>query len=276
MMHCRDAWWLISKIDRSHFAVSQGHALKLWLTMSPPLPRPGAVASFFRELRSSGAPVVRLSGAGKLDGCLRLMEAEAARDEGLAALLKEWHGEACEDLAGPALEFDEAAARRGTTMLFRAAWFYLHRDAAAAQMSALLEEPLPAPVTAAALFSADLTLRYLPEVHRLARTLAPGDPLLAALQAMAEAQPLSGAGIPPAEDGTRTPDAAAWSAMRAHPGLWRLFIDRVIHANARWWLAREDVRETVRHATGAFARELVPTFDLSNSPHAKTHEPAPA
>ncbi len=233
--------------------------------MTPVAP-PGTITAFLRELRSTGAPAVRLSGAGKLDDCLRRMEADAAGDAGLGALLREWHGEACEDLAGPVVAFDEAAARWGAAILFRAAWFYLHRDADATQMIVLLAVPLPVPVTAAALLSADLTLRYLPEAYRLARTLAPGDPLLAALQNPAAALPLSGAGLPPEEGRFRTPEAAAWQTMRAHSGLWRLFIDRVIAARARWWLTHPDVKAAVRRAAGAFAGELVPALDLSDSP----------
>ncbi len=231
-----------------------------------PVAQPGTVTAFLRDLRTTGAPSVRLSGAGKLDDCLRHMEFDAAGDAGLGALLREWHTEVCEEIAGPALAFDEAAARWGAAILFRAAWFYLHRDADATQMTVLLAVPLPVPVTAAALLSADLTLRYLPEMYRLARTLAPGDPLLAALQNLAAAQPLSGAGLPPEEDRIRTPEAAAWQAMRAHSGLWRLFIDRVIAAQARWWLSHPDVKTAVRRAAGAFARELVPSLDLSDSP----------
>jgi len=242
----------------SRAAVHHGRA------MSPTVP-PGTVSAFLRELRTTGAPVVRLRGAGELHDCLRHIEAGAAADAGLIPLLREWHTEALEELAGPPLPFDEPAARWGAQMLFRAAWFYLHRDAAESQVVTLLADPLPGGPSAQVMFSADLALQYLPGLHRLARTLAPGDPLLGALQRMAEALPLSGAGIEPEEGRVRQPQAAAWQAVRAHPGLWRMFTDRVIAANARWWLGREEVKEAVRRAAGAFAGELVPAFDLSDS-----------
>ena len=231
-----------------------------------PQPQPGTVAAFLRELRTTGAPVVKLRGPGELHDVLRHIEADAAGDAALMPLLREWHGEAVTDLAGPALTFDAHAARWGAQMLFRAAWFYLHRDAPEPHVVTLMADPIPGGPSVAAQFSADLALRYLPGVHRVARTLAPGDPLLGALQRMADALPLSGAGIEPDEGGARQPQAAAWQSLRAHPGLWRLFIDRVLAGNARWWLTREDVRAAVRRAAGAFAGELVPAFDLSAPP----------
>ncbi len=241
--------------------------------MSPTAP-PGTVSAFLRELRTTGAPVVRLRGAGQLRDCLRHIEAGAAADAALIPLLREWHAEALAELAGPPLAFDEPAARWGAQMLFRAAWFYLHRDADEGQVITLLADPIPGGPPAQVLFSADLALQYLPGLHRLARTLAPGDPLLGALQRMADALPLSGAGVEPEEGSARQPQAAAWQAVCGHPGLWRMFTDRVIAAKARWWLARDEVREAVRRAAGAFAGELVPAFDLSAhvpASHVATH-----
>jgi hypothetical protein len=231
--------------------------------VSPPVPQPGTVSAFLRELRTTGAPAVHLRGPGPLTDCLRHIEADAAADAALIPLLREWHAEALADLPGPPLSFDESAARYGAQMLFRAAWFYLHRDATEAHVVTLLADSLPGGPSAAALFSADLTLRYLPDLHRIARTLAPGDPLLGALQRMADALPLSGAAMPPDEDAPRQPLTAAWQAICDHPGLWRLFIDRVIATSARWWLARPEVRAALRRTAGAFAAELIPAFDLS-------------
>lgn len=235
--------------------------------VSHPVPQPGTVSAFLRELRTTGAPVVSLRGSGELTDCLRHIEADAAADAALIPLLREWHAESLADLSGPPLAFDETAARYGAQMLFRAAWFYLHRDAPEQHVVTLLADPLPGGPSATALFSADLTLCYLPDLHRIARTLAPGDPLLAALQRMADALPLSGAGLPPENDAPRHPQAAAWRSLLTHPGLWRLFTDRIIAASARWWLPHGEVRQSLRRVAGSFAAELVPAFDLS--------EPAP-
>ena len=243
------------------------------LTVMSAVPQRDTLLSFLRELKSGGRPSVRLSGAGKLDGCLSQIESEAARDPRIGELLREWHREMAEDMPGAALAFDEAAARWSAAMLFRAAWLYLHRDAPETEATALLTVPLPVPVTAASLFSADPALRWLSAVHRMALALAPGDPLLAVLQSIAAAHPLSCAALPPPESESREPAAAAWNALRAHPGLWRLFIDRVIAANARWWMHRAEVRAAVRAAAGAYEKELVPALDLSEPP-AVSHDSA--
>jgi hypothetical protein len=95
---------------------------------------------------------------------------------------------------------------------------------------------------------------------------------LAHLQSLASAHPLSCASLPPEENTARIASPAAWTSMRRHPGLWRLFIDRVIAARARWWLPHEDVLPAVRGAAGAFARDLIPTLDLSG-PEPLSHEP---
>ena len=128
-------------------------------------------------------------------------------------------------------------------------------------------------MNAGSLLSADLTLRWLPDVHRMALALAPGDLLLAHLQRIAAAHPLSCAAMPPEENALREPQAAVWNVLRAHPGLWRLFIDRIIAANARWWLARSEVREAVRADAGTYAKQLVPALNLSE-PHPAFHDPA--
>lgn len=239
--------------------------------MSHPVPEPRAVLRFLREVHLSGHASVQLTGAGVPRECLRHMEAEAAADPAVGALLREWHAAACEDLAGPAPVFDEAAARWGAAMLFRAAWFYLHRDAPEQELLHLLSVPPPVPPGPAAILSADVSLRWLPDIHRMALALAPGDPLLALLQNLAAAHPLSGAALPPAEGRTRTPEPAAWAVLLAHPGLWRLFIDRVIAAGARWWLHLPEVRAAIRGAAGAYAAELVPALDLSE-PSPASHE----
>lgn len=231
--------------------------------MPQPVPAPRTILSFLRGLHAAGRAEVHLTGAGVPRDALRMMEAEAASDPAVGALLREWHGAACEALAGAAPAFDEAAARWGAAMLFRAAWFYLHRDAPEPELLALLSVTLPVPLSAGAMFSADVALRWLPDIHRMALALAPGDPMLALLQNIAAAHPLSCAALPPPEGKARTPESAAWQCLRAHPGLWRLFIDRVIAANARWWLHLPEVRAAIREAAGAYAKELVPALDLS-------------
>jgi hypothetical protein len=135
----------------------------------------------------------------------------------------------------------------------------LDRESESDQVAAMLAEPIPGAATPAAVFSADLTLQWMPGVFRLARTLAPGDPLLVALQKLAVALPLSGVGVEPEMEA----DLPVLTSLQAHPGLWQLFIDRVVQSNARWWLRVPAVRDALQQVAGAFPQELVPALDLS-------------
>ena len=227
--------------------------------MASPRPTPGTLYSFLRELRTTGAPVVRVQGGGELRECLGLIEDDSARDGRVLGLLREWHREAQLDLAGPSLAFDAAAAAWGAKLLFRAAWFYLDRESESDQVAAMLAEPMPGAATPAAVFSADLTLQWMPGVFRLARTLAPGDPLLIALRKLAVALPLSGVGVEPEMEAV----LPVLTSLQAHAGLWQLFIDRVVQSNARWWLRVPSVRDALQQVAGAFPQELVPALDLS-------------
>jgi hypothetical protein len=219
---------------------------------------PGTILQFLRELRSTGTPVIRLSGQGSWRSVLPKIEAEAANDHQLTSLLAAWHAEAAEDLGGPALAFDEAAALHGATLLFRAAWCYLHRDSTAAEVTQLLHLPAPGPLDPAAQFSADLTLQHLPSLHRMAQALAPGDPLLPALQQLAQTFPLASPGLLFPDKTLPDPDPSSWHALRSHLGLWQLFLDRVLQRQDRLWLAHPDVLPAVHHALGAHAKALAP------------------
>ena len=227
----------------------------------PSFIQPGAVLTFLRELRSTGAPILRLHGQGAAKQGLLQLEADAREDLLLLPLLKSWHEEAAEDLGGPALPFEEAAARHGVQLLLRMAWFYLQRDTDASTVTRLLAEPCPFPAGAAAQFSADLTLQYLPAIFRMAQALAPGDPLLASLRNLAGLWPLSGTGVP-LGSGQDVPmaDPAAWEALRTHAGLWQLFLDRLLQRPDSPWLRHPDVVSGLTRLLGAYGRELAPAL----------------
>ncbi|MES2709492.1 MAG: hypothetical protein V4726_23045, partial [Verrucomicrobiota bacterium] len=173
--------------------------------------------------------------------------------------------------------FDETAAVFGARLLFRAAWCYLQRDTGRDEVARLLLEPPPsaaglglsssltaaAQFSTAAQFSADLTLQHLPAIFRMARALAPGDPLLAALRELAGWFPLSGIGIQPADpQDFPAIDSGTWENLQAHPGLRQLFLDRILSARARHWLKHPDITLAIRHSLGEYATDLAPSFDL--------------
>jgi hypothetical protein len=231
--------------------------------MSSAVPQPGAALTFLLELRATGAPVIRLTGEGTWRGVLPRIEAEAAADARIGTVLESWHRETAEDLGGPPLAFDGTAARHGAILLFRSAWCYLHRDSQASEVTQLLCAPLPWEPTAAAQFSADLALQYLPALFRMAQVLSPGDPLLPALRHLSNLLPLGSVGFPPQDNVPAGAGPRAWQALRSHPGLWQLFLDRAVQRHDRAWLVHPDVADGLRHALGAYLQELAPAIAAS-------------
>ena len=86
----------------------------------------------------------------------------------------------------------------------------------------------------------------------MAKSMSSGDPLVSGLEDAARRFPLSGVGIALEEP---LPDV---SALKRHPGLWRLLIDRVIERQDVSRLADPVVRTAVADALGEHALRLAP------------------
>ncbi|MDB6135793.1 MAG: hypothetical protein JWM59_4036 [Verrucomicrobiales bacterium] len=226
------------------------------------LSAPGAMVRFLSELHATGAPVIHLRGRSEGLGALEQIEAEADGDPELHRLLGSWHQEAALDIGGPALSFDETAARRGACLLFRTAWCYLNRDTGREEVARLLLDPAAHPGdSATAQFSADLTLQHLPAVLRMAQALSPGDPLLSALRSLARLFPLSGVNIHPEKPPTQEmPPAATWGNLQSHSGLRQLFLDRILITRAGHWLDHPETSLAIRHSLGEHRQTLAPAF----------------
>jgi hypothetical protein len=144
-----------------------------------------------------------------------------------------------------------------------AVWFY--RACLALADRAMSEEQvkswaanLPvAPATPSEVLSADLTLRHLPELHAQARSMSPDDPLVMGLESAARRFPLSGVGVPLAEP---LPDL---TLLHRHPGLWRLYLDRVIERQDTSRLRDSQVARAVADALGEHAHTLAPKIAAS-------------
>lgn len=153
-------------------------------------------------------------------------------------------------LARPELAFDApalvpAAGEWALLLLYRGCQALVHREIEAGAVRAALSRPCPAPPSPGACYSADLALRFLPDLLRLARGIAEDDPLVEGLRTVARAWPLSSVGAGQLGELDVTP-------FIDHPSLRRLYADRVIE---RADLSRPDhpaVREAVRAALGAF------------------------
>jgi hypothetical protein len=112
--------------------------------------------------------------------------------------------------------------------LWRACWFLLEHDEPPATLERLLV--LSPRNAAAAHLSADLTLRYLPQIHRRARSLAVDDVLPRLLAKILREWPLSGALSDVAEEPLSPLD------FTAHPGLMLLYAERVADQPRPAWV----------------------------------------
>jgi hypothetical protein len=100
------------------------------------------------------------------------------------------------------------------------------------------------------IYSADLLLRYLPNVWQLAKRIAPDDPLVQELRALGTEWPLSSVGIAGIENADTTPFAD-------DPSLMTLYVDRIMAANDHSRITEGPVRLQIGRAIGAH-RELYP------------------
>jgi hypothetical protein len=132
------------------------------------------------------------------------------------------------DVAGPAISFDAPSALMAAELLRLAAWFLVNRSEPAREVERALVIPRP-PFTAGEHLSADVCLRFLPLVHRRARSIAPGDPLPGFLADVLRAWPLSGV----LSDLVEGPKDVG--ELGDHPGLWMLYAERLaVDEKAAW------------------------------------------
>lgn len=145
---------------------------------------------------------------------------EAAERAEARVLLADAYDDYRLDVAGPPLPFDAATALGMAERLWLACWFLLRRDEPPEAVERALAPP-PPPASAAQHLSADLVLRFLPQVHRRARALAPTDGLTRRLTELLRDWPLSGV-LSDVEEGPRTAPL-----FDGHPGLLLLYAERL-------------------------------------------------
>lgn len=111
------------------------------------------------------------------------------------------------------------------------------------QVRAVCAALLPPGATPGDILSADLSLRHLPALHRMARAVSDTDPLVAGLEAAAVSFPLSSVGIPLAAEASLAP-------LQRSGVLWRLYLDRILEQQDDSRLHSPAVRAGIRDALG--------------------------
>jgi hypothetical protein len=167
-----------------------------------------AFADFLEGLFSSGEVLLR-----------EPPNVEAGESPRAREFLRDFYAVERLQVAGPPLDFDSDVAVAAAGVLWRACWFLLeHGDPPATLERALA---LPPRYTAAAIFSADLSFRYLPQIQRRALSLSSEDVLPRLLARTLREWPLSGALSGVAEAPLSPLDFAG------HTGLMLLYAERL-------------------------------------------------
>jgi len=178
---------------------------------------------------------------------------EPADLQAAEVLLRAYHADDTLALPGTAPAFDAPAA------LWAAAYLYYTMQLTVSREldETAIEEHLrgfAGPVTPEVIYSTDLLFRYLPDLLRLAKGLAPGDALVARLHATARQWPLSFVGQEPG-------DAQAEATLLAHPALRQEYLDRIIGARDRPRASQSHLTPLIHAALGGHAASLWPDFE---------------
>lgn len=166
--------------------------------------------------------------------------------------LLQFHASDSLNLPGTAPSFHASAAVWAAIYLYRSIQLTLLRNLDEEAVRGLLT-PFPGEMTAAAAYSADLTLRYLPTVMEFAKGLSPKDVLVILMKETALHWPYSSVGMEIQEQ----PDI---NDIINDPCLKYSYIDRIIEARDMNRCGNAQVNALVAEALGAHAGTLWPQF----------------
>ncbi len=143
-------------------------------------------------------------------------------------LLREAFATFCLDLAGAPLKFDPVVAALAAEVVRQACAALVDRSKRPEDLAVVLRMPHP-PRSSSEHLSADLTFRYLSQVHHRAKSVDPIDPLVAMLVKLLREWPLSGALADLEEPLASSPD------FDGHRGLMMRFAERLVARRRESW-----------------------------------------
>jgi hypothetical protein len=155
------------------------------------------------------------------------------------------------EVAGPLIAFGPGVALTAGELVRQACWALVARDERPEDLRPKLKMPL-APVTPSDHLSADLVLRFLPQVHRRARGIDPSDPLAEMLAEVLRQWPLSGV-LSDLDDGPPKPPD-----VTDHPGLMLLYAERLARRERPAWRPSGRALEYVELVLHGLGRERSP------------------
>jgi hypothetical protein len=134
-------------------------------------------------------------------------------------------------VAGPLIPFDTDVGLAAAEFVRQASFALVNRSDLVQTSQKRMRMPRR-PATPSHHLSADLTLRYVPQIVRRARGLDPSDPLIDVLESVVSHWPLSGV----LSDGDFPP--ALPLDFGGHPGLLLLYAERLVQNDRPTWRPR--------------------------------------
>ena len=154
------------------------------------------------------------------------------------------------DVAGSLIPFDAKTAWVAAELVRHAGWFLVCHEEPESELDRLLNIP-GLPLTATQHLSADMTLRFLPQIHRRAIALSPDDLLAQKLTTILRQWPLSGV-LADIEEGPLQP-----LQFDNHAGLWLLYAERLARNEKPAWFPQGSNLEYVRCVWQELGKEFL-------------------
>jgi hypothetical protein len=197
------------------------------------------VARFLKSLFAGG----RLRVASALKGTGPLLQPSPEEEDEIVATLTSMEQQYREDLPGTPPRLSRPALIWGALTAFRVSSFIAYRDVNQEIIATAFGEKCAESPSPSVCYSVDLTLRFLPDLTRLARAVSPDDPLVGHLIDLGGRWPLSSVGVAGVVP-------VCISPILENFCLRQLYVDRVISANDQSRLNDPRVIDAVRAAIG--------------------------
>jgi len=197
----------------------------------------------------------------------RLISTTGTEEEAVGVFLQEEYEKEIVGYPGYPPPFEQEAAVWAAKIVFNASQLLLSRDQNNKDLGQLLTG-YRATIDAAAILSADLCLRCLPDVITKAREINPDDGLIPLLEEVLQTWHYSGVGyFKGGAGGPGMGEKFDWTPVLANDCLRRLYIDRVIGRRAAGLANSPALRSEIRAALGdhsAYFWKELQQYDESN------------
>ncbi|MCE3227288.1 MAG: hypothetical protein K0S32_1839 [Bacteroidetes bacterium] len=168
------------------------------------------------------------------------------------SILKNIYEQSKSEMPSGVPEFDADAALWGSMILYRCIQFVMIRNLEAEEIEKRITD-FKSESTPSSVYSADLCLRYLPDVLRFAVSLAPDDPLVVRIKQLAEQWPFSSVGI-------KTNPETESSVSFDNRSLMKSYVDRIIDKKDLSKINNNNLKEEVEAVLGNYSKELWPGY----------------